>query len=507
MVRFDTSTNNVTDGGTTGTAITIGNNSNRILIAVIDYGYNKSQSYAPTAVKLHSNSAAFTKLTDKEGDGSSDGHYVSVWYLINPPTGSQNIDVTWGSTTPLTSTISLISLYGVNQTTGISNSTYASAGGSAVATMSVTITPQTSGSWILCVGGGEDGFTSATGTSIYSGTDDGDFTFGAEYVSNPTIGSGNTMSYTGSVLSIVGYAIIAFEVLNAVAPTKTFLLDTALANRNTKTFLLDSVLKKTNIKTFLLDTVTKKTSTKTFLLDCVIIKKSQTKTFLLDCVTKAKNTKTFVVDCVIQSKGNTKAFKIDTVLFKRTTKTLILDTVIEGEKEKGTFSIDCVIKNTTNTNFHFDCVISDSAGESGADWHGEGVTYTKWKIYYRDRFELLFEKSLQKLKVPKVTRKSKLGILSSVKQRGKYTFNLTAEFSKYGELKSGLQTEIEDWHSLQASMEGHVDNIILRATHLEAEVKVLRDLDLEWLLGHPELISKYPNRRLAKLALKLLEDE
>lgn len=217
--NFDTSNICRTDSATT-CSVTVGNNPNRLLVAVMHYGTTKATSYAPTAVKIGSTS--FTKLTDKEGDGSANGAYVSVWYLVNPPTGSQTVTVTWGASTPPYSEIGLISFYNVKQSQPINPASFTTAGNAASSSETISITPTISKSWIAAVCTSMEDCNTPSGTGVYTSFADLPGTqiiASAQYNSAPTIGSSNTFTWGGTALSTVGTAKIAFEIENNKSPT------------------------------------------------------------------------------------------------------------------------------------------------------------------------------------------------------------------------------------------------------------------------------------------------
>jgi len=188
-------------------SITIGNNSNRLLIATIGYSIVASESVS--SVKIGSTN--FTKASSITISGGN--FYQDVWYLINPPTGAETVAVTFASGSP-DYAIGLISLYNCDQTNGINASSLATAGGLSNTTRSVAITPTNTGSWLI-MGGIDEAGNVTPATNLYNQIDSSGTSFfeGGSYNSSPTINSSNTFSWTASGTG--HWNAIAVEVLRA----------------------------------------------------------------------------------------------------------------------------------------------------------------------------------------------------------------------------------------------------------------------------------------------------
>jgi len=146
--------------------------------------------------------------------------------------------------------------------------------------------------------------------------------------------------------------------------TKTFTIDTILQAQQTKTFTIDTVLQDTFTKTFTIDTVLQDTFTKTFTIDTQIanldtqIANQFTKTFTIDTILQAQQTKTFTIDTQIANQF-TKTFTIDTILQAQQTKTFTIDTQIANQFTK-TFTIDTQIANQFTKTFTIDVSLRTS---------------------------------------------------------------------------------------------------------------------------------------------------
>lgn len=213
-IALDTSNSNITAGATSVT-ITIASNNNRLVILQASYivggGTGSAQALSTVAI----GASNFTKLQRHEADSGGNSAYTEIWYLIAPPTGAQTITVTWAST-PTHSVLSAISLYNVDQITGINSGSVNNGGGDTL-NPSVSITPTNKNSWIL--GAMASGATPSAQnqTSIFLGTVDSssNVTASAQYNATPTINSSNTLSWTqltGSVCSLIAYEVLSFGI-------------------------------------------------------------------------------------------------------------------------------------------------------------------------------------------------------------------------------------------------------------------------------------------------------
>lgn len=205
-IKLDTSTDtSIGTAGATSTAnITIGNNINRLITTSLTY---QAAGGSVTSVKI--GSTPFTKLkTQALGSNVN----IDVWYLINPPTGTQTITVTWGASGYTVVSIGLASFYNVDQINGINTSSVTSVNSGNTASIAINITPTITNSWIVQYDITSFVYTSATysDTKIW-----GDATAGvatsSQYKSTPMIGSSNTLTTTttsnGAVTGSIAYEI------------------------------------------------------------------------------------------------------------------------------------------------------------------------------------------------------------------------------------------------------------------------------------------------------------
>lgn len=149
-IGFDASTT-VVDGTTATTTITVGNNTNRILVIAMA---NALSSATGTTVTVNGNAA--TLITSAVG--GTQNRSCQLFYYLNPPTGSNSVS----STNPNLSTgIFVASYYGVNQSTPI-DTTASSSVSSPNAFVTSTITTTVANDWLV------DGVTRAALGSIGS---------------------------------------------------------------------------------------------------------------------------------------------------------------------------------------------------------------------------------------------------------------------------------------------------------------------------------------------------
>ena len=202
---FDTG---VGSGNDASVSITIGNNPNRLVIAHVAYGRVDPLSVV-TAPQIGSTN--FTLLATVNSNVNFDEHN-DIWYLVNPPAGSQTINVAYNGVF-FSKAVSAISLYNVNQNTpfGVFNTT-----GSAITTSTffVNITPTTKGSFIVAVGSSQNGLSAPNKTAIYTGVADGagDFVVSAQYDTS-TFNVVNTFTWLTTINAGLDRSAIAFEVL------------------------------------------------------------------------------------------------------------------------------------------------------------------------------------------------------------------------------------------------------------------------------------------------------
>lgn len=100
------------DTSTTGSPITIGNNSYRILLAFPMAVETSGGMYGVNYVRL--TDAAGPDFTEIITRVHNSRHLASAWYYMAPPTGSQTVVVDFDATSVNFSYMPLMSLYGVN---------------------------------------------------------------------------------------------------------------------------------------------------------------------------------------------------------------------------------------------------------------------------------------------------------------------------------------------------------------------------------------------------------
>jgi hypothetical protein len=204
-ITLDAESNNHASASATSITIsgfTVGNNSNKILIVSVG-SYNPT----PTVSGITWNSSEnFTQINTVLNNGRAD-----LWYLVNPTSTTADIVVTYSSSAGSRSA-GVTSLYNVNQSTpiGVTNTVTGTGG-----TIAGTITPTTTGSWII------DSAMSLTGLGAITDTLTAGFSnliggvdrsHGTQYSASPTINSANSMTWTNGQSS---YAWAGAEIKKA----------------------------------------------------------------------------------------------------------------------------------------------------------------------------------------------------------------------------------------------------------------------------------------------------
>jgi len=208
---------NTSTGGTTLVkSITIGNNSNRILI-VSTGNYTTGSSEIVSGVTLGSQN--FVKAISRSH--GSHAFTTELWYLINPTVGTADITVTWSATAARRG-ITGTSFYNVDQSSPIGVTNYVDVGNLQQTTVSGTITPTTAGSMIIdammWLNGTQASLTLTAGAIQFINNDDR--STGQQYSTTPTIGSANAMNYTASD---VGHWIwVGAEIKATTSPLATW---------------------------------------------------------------------------------------------------------------------------------------------------------------------------------------------------------------------------------------------------------------------------------------------
>ena len=210
---FDTG---VGSGNDASVVITVGSNPDRLLVAHV--GYGRTANLSVSSVKI--GSTAFTKLVTSNSTSPELFEYTDVWYLVNPPTGSQTIDVLYNGA-PNYKAVSAISLYNVHQTLPIG--VYNTTAGTNQIPNTVQIIPINTGSFIFAVGQSELSMSNPNKTAIYTNVADGggDFVVAAQYAnaSSTFINAVNTFSWApgGTTLAWSAVAVeVRAPIINAV---------------------------------------------------------------------------------------------------------------------------------------------------------------------------------------------------------------------------------------------------------------------------------------------------
>ena len=172
-------------------SITIADNTDRCLICpVVQYGGINGVS----SVKIGATN--FTQGVAHDQHGAT----CEIWYLLNPPIGSQTVDVVFNADL-LEFVIGAYSLYGVDQTTPI-GATGAAGTSGGTPQPNGTITPTNAGSWIIdCIVANSNNATLTESLTLgyYELVSAGDPNrpLGSQYSATPTISSSNSMAWSG----------------------------------------------------------------------------------------------------------------------------------------------------------------------------------------------------------------------------------------------------------------------------------------------------------------------
>jgi hypothetical protein len=122
------------------------------------------------------NGVALTKVRD---DSSNFGTYrSSVWRLVAPATGANNIVVTFAGTVGIVAQASGVSLTGVDQTTPDAGNNGASDGNSTITSISASVTTTADNAWIIDVikkGGDDIPADNGSQVAIYNVEDTGHY--------------------------------------------------------------------------------------------------------------------------------------------------------------------------------------------------------------------------------------------------------------------------------------------------------------------------------------------
>ena len=240
-ITLDAESNNHASASATSITIsgfTVGNNSNKILIVSVG-SYNPT----PTVSGITWNSSEnFTQINTVLNNGRAD-----LWYLVNPTSTTADIVVTYSSSAGSRSA-GVTSLYNVNQSTpiGVTNTVTGTGG-----TIAGTITPTTTGSWII------DSAMSLTGLGAITDTLTAGFSnliggvdrsHGTQYSASPTINSANSMTWTNGQSS---YAWAGAEIKKAEGDITNVQDNSILVEKDTaRRYWFSDEFSKSNCKAY-----------------------------------------------------------------------------------------------------------------------------------------------------------------------------------------------------------------------------------------------------------------
>lgn len=167
-ITYDTVGTGYADDVSVSASLTVANNGDRVLIALIGIGRSTGAEQISTVKWNTTESFTFSGYVDNGVDQSAE-----IWYLINPTATSSSVVATAISGTPDLS-ITAISLYGAAQTDAVVG--FVSSTGNST-TPSLNITTTTNNSWIIDILAVED--SSKTYTPGASQVERSDFTGGS----------------------------------------------------------------------------------------------------------------------------------------------------------------------------------------------------------------------------------------------------------------------------------------------------------------------------------------
>jgi hypothetical protein len=221
-IAFDSSAAaTASTGGSANTWSHTCNGSNRLLIVVFT-GPPDSGSYTGNACTY--NGVSMTEVGHTAVDNSTGDWYVSMWYLINPASGTNTISFTGSNNLSGSSA----SYTGVKQTGQPDGSAVLNSGGSSVASKTFTNTVTASNCWqILGLRTMVQVWSAGSGTLLRQ---NGYNTYNQIYDSNGTVGTGSQSLIASGTSDKVGGIIASF------APVVSSTLYTLTASPATFTF-------------------------------------------------------------------------------------------------------------------------------------------------------------------------------------------------------------------------------------------------------------------------------
>ena len=145
-ITYDTDAYGVSDAATTTVGITVANNTNRILVALIGLGNSTGASQISSVV--FNGSESFTAIGTISDNGEDEA--CDIWYLVNPTATTANVVVTYDGTPD--ASVNVVSLYGVDQSDPIGTIAQSNAlDGEGSTDWTTNITTDTANSWLLDV--------------------------------------------------------------------------------------------------------------------------------------------------------------------------------------------------------------------------------------------------------------------------------------------------------------------------------------------------------------------
>jgi len=208
-ITTDVITSSTTAGASTSATqtftITIGSNTNRILVVPISYGKGASTPNTNNAVisSVAIGGTSFTKAVNFTRNNATANFALDseIWYLVNPPTGLQTVTITPVTTASYYMITGGYSLYNVHQTTPIG---ITSSNGTTTRTSSISGTPTHTNAWLIenifgidTAGGLNEAIPQApSNTQAWNSITGANQVAGAsQYKTNPIINSANKMTW------------------------------------------------------------------------------------------------------------------------------------------------------------------------------------------------------------------------------------------------------------------------------------------------------------------------
>jgi hypothetical protein len=280
------------DAASTGTATTTSpltwshtcTGSDRILFV----GVNVYVFSSPECTGVTYNGVAMT-LVGSRRETTFGINEVSLWYLINPASGSNTVSVSFTGGTGVTCIAGAVSYTGVDQT---SQPDAVSGGTGSMSTPTRTVTTVADKCWVIGVLGTwandpTPDLTERCTGAISSGT------FSLQDTNGPkTPAGGQAVSWTGSSTWAIQAASFDPYVI-------------------TKTLTADAIVRATGTKTLTSNAIVKVTTTKTLTADGLMVDR-YTKTLTSDGVVKATLTSTLTADAFLE--GSRVSFTADGVI-------------------------------------------------------------------------------------------------------------------------------------------------------------------------------------------------